>query len=259
MARVTVEDCVERIPNRFDLVMTAALRSRNISAGAPLTVEADNDKNHVISLREIADLTVDLKELEEQLIQSMQRHVEIDEPEEDDLDMISIQQEVLGEADDAPAPAKTPAAKSAPMSADDVFAKSDSKVFADMDIDPDAEEATPDVEAVANVAEEATPEAAAVADVAEEATPEAAAVADVAEEITPEAETVPYAAEETIAPVAPEATTQQDDVQTNEQVEVSHAAEEIEIVPESSEDAAAPEETPESQVAGQESGDSNKL
>jgi DNA-directed RNA polymerase subunit omega len=245
MARVTVEDCVERIPNRFDLVMTAALRSRNISAGAPLTVEADNDKNQVISLREIADLTVDLKELEEQLIQSMQRHVEIDKPEEDDLDMISIQQEVLGEADDAPAPAKTPAAKSAPMSADDVFAKSDSKVFADMDIDPDAEEATP--------------EAAAVANVAEEATPEAAAVADVAEEITPEAETVPYAAEETIAPVAPEATTQQDDVQTNEQVEVSHAAEEIEIVPESSEDAAAPEETPESQVAGQESGDSNKL
>ena len=84
MARVTVEDCVERIPNRFDLVMTAAQRSRNISAGAPLTVETDNDKNHVISLREIADLTVDLKELEEQLIQSMQRHVEIDEPEEDE-------------------------------------------------------------------------------------------------------------------------------------------------------------------------------
>jgi|GEM_PF-113497 DNA-directed RNA polymerase subunit omega len=159
MARVTVEDCVERIPNRFDLVMMAAQRSRNISAGASLTVEADNDKNHVISLREIADLTVDLKDLEEQLIQSMQRHVEVDEPEEDDLDMTSIQQEVLGESEEpAPAPAASapemssepsaeettePAqdAASAEISAEDVFSKSPSNVFASMEIDPDKEEA----------------------------------------------------------------------------------------------------------------------
>ncbi|MEQ8195931.1 MAG: DNA-directed RNA polymerase subunit omega [Rhodospirillales bacterium] len=99
MARVTVEDCVEQVENRFDLVMLAAQRSRNIAAGAPLTVDADNDKNHVIALREIADSTVDLADLEEQLVQSMQRHVEIDEPEEDEIDMLSIQQELQGEGE----------------------------------------------------------------------------------------------------------------------------------------------------------------
>ncbi len=62
MARVTVEDCVERIPNRFDLVMLAAQRSRDVSAGSPLTVDRDNDKNPVIALREIADGTVDLEQ-----------------------------------------------------------------------------------------------------------------------------------------------------------------------------------------------------
>ena len=105
MARVTVEDCVEKVENRFDLVMMAAQRSRNIAAGAPLTVDADNDKNHVIALREIADSTIDLPELEEQLIQSMQRHVEIDEPEEDEIDMLSIQQELQGDPSETPAAA----------------------------------------------------------------------------------------------------------------------------------------------------------
>ena len=83
MARVTVEDCVERIPNRFDLVMLAAQRSRDISSGAPLTLDRDNDKNPVVALREIADETVDLATLGESLIQSMQKQVEVDEPEED--------------------------------------------------------------------------------------------------------------------------------------------------------------------------------
>ena len=86
MARVTVEDCVLKVPNRFDLVMVAAQRSREISAGSPLTVERDNDKNPVIALREIADETVSIEELSDALIQGMQRHVEIDEPEEEPQD-----------------------------------------------------------------------------------------------------------------------------------------------------------------------------
>ena len=83
MARVTVEDCVLRIPNRFDLVMVAAQRARDVSAGAPLTVDRDDDKNPVIALREIADRTVDTDALQAALIQGLQRHVEIDEPEEE--------------------------------------------------------------------------------------------------------------------------------------------------------------------------------
>ncbi len=86
MARVTVEDCVLKVPNRFDLVLVASQRSRDISAGAPLTVERDNDKNPVIALREIADETVSIEELSDALIQGMQRHVEIDEPEEEPED-----------------------------------------------------------------------------------------------------------------------------------------------------------------------------
>ncbi len=88
MARVTVEDCVEKVPNRFELVMLSAQRAREILAGAPLTVEADNDKNPVIALREIADETVELDELRDSLVQSQQRHVEFDLPEEDDGDEI---------------------------------------------------------------------------------------------------------------------------------------------------------------------------
>ena len=84
MARVTVEDCVQRIPNRFELVMLAAKRSREISSGSVLTVERDDDKNPVCALREIADETVPLDELREELVQGLQKHIEVDEPEEDD-------------------------------------------------------------------------------------------------------------------------------------------------------------------------------
>lgn len=84
MARVTVEDCVEKVPNRFDLVMLAAHRSRNVAAGAPLTVDRDNDKNPVVALREIADETIGVEDTRDSLIRGMQRHVEIDEPEEED-------------------------------------------------------------------------------------------------------------------------------------------------------------------------------
>ena len=96
MARVTVEDCVEKIPNRFELVLIAAQRARSISAGAALTVARDNDKNPVVSLREIAEETVSFAELEDSLIKGMQKHVEIDEPEEDNVDMLALQQEMSG-------------------------------------------------------------------------------------------------------------------------------------------------------------------
>ena len=94
MARVTVEDCVTKIPNRFELVMVASQRARNISAGAAPEVERDNDKNPVVALREIAENYVDQKELEEALIKGLQKFVEMDEPEEDEVDRIAIQQEL---------------------------------------------------------------------------------------------------------------------------------------------------------------------
>jgi DNA-directed RNA polymerase subunit omega len=83
MARVTVEDCILQIPNRFELVLLAAQRARDIAAGGVLTLDRDNDKNPVCALREIADVTVSLDGLQNALIKGMQKHVEIDEPEED--------------------------------------------------------------------------------------------------------------------------------------------------------------------------------
>ena len=96
MARVTVEDCVDKIPNRFDLVMMASQRARNISAGAELTVERDNDKNPVVALREIAEETVEFDKLEEGLIKGLQTYVEMDEPEEDEMDLLAIQRDMSG-------------------------------------------------------------------------------------------------------------------------------------------------------------------
>jgi len=85
MARVTVEDCILEIPNRFDLVMIAGQRARDISAGSPLTVDRDNDKNPVVALREIAERTVDIEALQEALVKGLQRVVEDDGPEEEDM------------------------------------------------------------------------------------------------------------------------------------------------------------------------------
>ena len=82
MARVTVEDCVLKVPNRFELVLFAAQRAREISAGGPLTVDRDDDKNPVVALREIADETIELEHLRTGVVRGMQKHVEIDEPEE---------------------------------------------------------------------------------------------------------------------------------------------------------------------------------
>ncbi|MEI2734681.1 MAG: DNA-directed RNA polymerase subunit omega [Rhodoblastus sp.] len=81
MARVTVEDCIEKVDNKFDLVLLSAHRARMISSGQPITIDRDNDKNPVVALREIADGTLTPADLEEDFIHSLQKHVEVDEPE----------------------------------------------------------------------------------------------------------------------------------------------------------------------------------
>ena len=81
MARVTVEDCIDKVENRFELVLLAGHRARQISQGAPITVDRDNDKNPVVALREIADESLSPDDLKEDLIHSLQKHVEVDEPE----------------------------------------------------------------------------------------------------------------------------------------------------------------------------------
>ena len=83
MARVTVEDCIDKVDNRFELVLLAGHRARQISQGAQITVARDNDKNPVVALREIADETLSPGDLKEDLIHSLQKHVEVDEPEAD--------------------------------------------------------------------------------------------------------------------------------------------------------------------------------
>jgi len=88
MARVTVEDCIEKVDNRFELVLLASHRARMISAGSPLTVDRDRDKNPVVALREIADSTVSPEDLKEDLIHSLQKHVDVDEPEAAAVPMI---------------------------------------------------------------------------------------------------------------------------------------------------------------------------
>ena len=81
MARVTVEDCIDKVDNRFELVLIASHRARAISSGTPITVDRDNDKNPVVALREIADTNLQPDDLREDLIHSLQKHVEVDEPE----------------------------------------------------------------------------------------------------------------------------------------------------------------------------------
>ena len=88
MARVTVEDCIDKVENRFELVLLAGHRARQISQGAPITVDRDNDKNPVGALREIADESLSPDDLKEDLIHSLQKHVEVDEPEAEAVDLI---------------------------------------------------------------------------------------------------------------------------------------------------------------------------
>ncbi|MGY6409444.1 MAG: DNA-directed RNA polymerase subunit omega [Alkalilacustris sp.] len=88
MARVTVEDCVDKVPNRFELVMLAAHRAREIATGSPLTIDRDNDKNPVVALREIAEETQSAASLRERLIENFQTQIEVDEPEEDQMALL---------------------------------------------------------------------------------------------------------------------------------------------------------------------------
>src|ERR1700734_3906023 len=88
MARVTVEDCIDKVENRFDLVLLASHRARLISSGGQIAVERDNDKNPVVALREIADQAVSPKELKEELVHSLQKYVEVDEPEPEGIPLI---------------------------------------------------------------------------------------------------------------------------------------------------------------------------
>src|ERR1041385_7885850 len=88
MARVTVEDCIDKVDNRFDLVLLASHRARMISAGAQITIDRDNDKNPVVALREIADQTISPGDLKEDLIHSLQKYVEVDEPEPESVPLI---------------------------------------------------------------------------------------------------------------------------------------------------------------------------
>ncbi|AWN41659.1 MULTISPECIES: DNA-directed RNA polymerase subunit omega [Methylobacterium] len=89
MARVTVEDCIDKVENRFELVLLASHRARLLAAGAPLTVDRDRDKNPVVALREIGDETITADDLKEQLIHSMQKYVEVDEPEAETVPLLS--------------------------------------------------------------------------------------------------------------------------------------------------------------------------
>jgi DNA-directed RNA polymerase subunit omega len=96
MARVTVEDCVQKVPNRFELVLLAAQRARNLSRGDELTVDRDNDKNPVVALREIADETVELPKLEQDLVKSLSRTPEPEPADEEVLDLIPTDQNIFG-------------------------------------------------------------------------------------------------------------------------------------------------------------------
>ncbi|MGH2341782.1 DNA-directed RNA polymerase subunit omega [Segnochrobactraceae bacterium EtOH-i3] len=89
MARVTVEDCIDKVDNRFELVLLASHRARMISSGSPITVDRDNDKNPVVALREIADETISPEDLKEDLIHSLQKYVEVDEPEPEAVPLIA--------------------------------------------------------------------------------------------------------------------------------------------------------------------------
>ena len=116
MARVTVEDCVDKISNRFDLVLMAAQRARQISGGAELTIDRDRDKNPVVALREIAETKLDQTVLRDSLISGMQKHADIDKPEEVN-EMAELEQELAAALAQGGAEAAQP--KALPMAEED--------------------------------------------------------------------------------------------------------------------------------------------
>lgn len=99
MARVTVEDCIDKIPNRYELLMVAAQRAKDLSTGAPLMVARDNDKNSVVALREIAEERVSIEDLQHSLVMGLQKYVEVEEPEEEELEILAAEKE-LAELDE---------------------------------------------------------------------------------------------------------------------------------------------------------------
>lgn len=96
MARVTVEDCIDKVPSRYELVMVAAQRARDISAGAHLCVDRDNDKNSVVALREIAENKVSIEDLQRSLVLGQQKYVEVEEPEEEEVEIMAAEKELAG-------------------------------------------------------------------------------------------------------------------------------------------------------------------
>ena len=115
MARVTVEDCVDKITNRFDLVLFAAHRARGMSAGAEILVDRDNDKNPVVALREIADKKLVPAEIREDLVGSLQKQIDVDEPEEDFVAAAPLAAPQMGDG-------AAPAEEMVEMSEDDILA-----------------------------------------------------------------------------------------------------------------------------------------
>ena len=94
MARVTVEDCIEKIPNRYELLLVASQRAKDIASGSPIKVERDNDKNSVVALREIAENKADIEELQRSLVMGLQKYVEVEEPEEEELEIKAAEREL---------------------------------------------------------------------------------------------------------------------------------------------------------------------
>jgi DNA-directed RNA polymerase subunit omega len=101
MARVTVEDCIDKVENRFELVLLASHRARTIASGASITIDRDNDKNPVVALREIADETIQPDDLKEEYIHSLQKYVEVDEPESEVVPLMAPAQPAQATTDDA--------------------------------------------------------------------------------------------------------------------------------------------------------------
>lgn len=99
MARVTVEDCIDKIPNRYDLVLVAAQRAKDIKSGSRIQVERDNDKNSVVALREISENRVSIEDLQKSLVMGLQKYVEVEEPEEEEVEILSAERE-LAELDE---------------------------------------------------------------------------------------------------------------------------------------------------------------
>ena len=178
MARVTVEDCIVKIPNRFRLVMLAAQRARDLSVGSPLTVERDNDKDPVVALREIAEGTVEVEDLEVGLIEGLQKHIDVDEPEEGGAELLAVEEELAATGGtDTMADNVSPEELATEETVPETAAETSEETVEAAAVDGGTVEAAAVVEAVAEEVVEEIAEAVA-GDVGVEATGEADTVAD---------------------------------------------------------------------------------